>query len=353
VVTPPTVAPAPAPAPKPTPAPPSVLPSQFSIVSTFDELELFAGPDHNFWDSWKSKIEIRRNGKPSVLVAQGGGTRFTEEGKVTNKILEIKGPEFEFAVGAADDIETVILEDGGTRWEITTKPPVAPKLPAGANLKWIPGEAVFEFTGKAREAIDSYKLHPKQSLSFKLDFQEPSPEMKSIPVLKGRTESRKPFLDGLRQQVSAKLEEDSEYAGIMKELKEIEDKERGLQRLEIIPEDIKSAKQNKDNKRSGELESEQRTLEMKPGLLLLNTRDKKKQIEEARSRIAKEKEIASAKQKARGVDFEKSRSAAETLLKPFESPLPYGGVGKVYIVPSGGGSAGLKEAKPIFEIVAP
>jgi hypothetical protein len=92
---------------------------------------------------------------------------------------------------------------------------------------------------------------------------------------------------------------------------------------------------------------------MKPGLLLLNTRDKKKQIEEARSRIAKEKEIASAKQKARGVDFEKSRSAAETLLKPFESPLPYGGVGKVYIVPSGGGSAGLKEAKPIFEIVAP
>jgi chromosome segregation ATPase len=172
--------------------------------------------------------------------------------------------------------------------------------------------------------------------------------MESIPVLKGRTESRKPFLDALRQQVSAKLEEDPGYAGILKELKEIEEKEKMLQRLKSIPIDIDSAKQNKDHKKRGELESERKNLEMTRGLLSMNIGEPDKRLDEAENRIGKEKENAFAKQNARKLDLEKSRSAAETLLKSFDTELPYGGVGKVYIVPSGGGSP-----KPILEIVAP
>jgi hypothetical protein len=354
--TPPAVATAPTPPPEPTPAPPPTLRSQHSLVASFDDLESLSGPvrDDTFWDPWKSNVEIRRGGQSIRLVPDSNGSRFTEENKGTKGILSIKGPILTVLPGEIDSIEAIILTDKQTRWEITTNPPTTPRLPATANLTWNQKEATFTFTGKASETLASWKLHGNQSLQFILNHPNKPADLPHIPIKGIKSDSLLPFLNPITTKAIAKLEDNPEFAKLQKELTEIGEKLNKIERLADFSKQLKAeeAKTKKVPEKISSLQSEINLISETPDLIgsvgLLDSR-----ITTARAKHQTQKRPIDQKLSILREKLEKEIDEAKAVVADFAVELPYGGVGKVYLVTAGGGRAGSKGSHVILEITEP
>lgn len=349
---PPAVATAPTPSPEPTPAPPPTLRSQRSLVASFDDLESLSGPvrDDTFWEPWKANVEIRRGGQSIRLVPDTTGSRFTEENKGTKGVLSIKGPILTVLPGEIDSIEAIILTDKQTRWEITTNPPTAPRLPATANLTWNPTEATFTFTGNASETLASWKLHGNQSLQFILNHPNLPADLPHIPIKGIKSDSLLNFLNPIKAKAIAKPEDNHEFATLQKELKEIDEKLKDIERLAKLPQEIKSAEEGKKSKLVFDLNTEKRELERK--LLKLGDPEKTR-VESARARIEDQRIKVTKKLDDLREKLEKEINDAKAVIGEFAAALPCGGVGKVYLVTAGGGRAGSRGSHVILEITEP
>jgi hypothetical protein len=351
--TPPAVATAPTPPPEPTPAPQPILRSQRSLVASFDDLESLSGQvrDDTFWDSWKSNVEIRRGGQSIRLVPDSNGSRFTEENKGTKGILSIKGPILTVLPGEIDSIEAIILTDKQTRWEITTNPPTNPRLPATANLTWNPSEATFTFTGKASETLASWKLHGNQSLQFILNHPNLPADLPPIPIKGIQSDSLLHFLNPIKIKAIAKIEDNPEFTQLQKELTEIGEKLKDIERLDKLPQEIKSAEDGKKSKLVSDLNAEKRELERKPDLLNLGESEKTR-VESARARIEDQRTKVTKTQADLRPKLEKAINEAKAVAEKFAAALPYDGAGKVYLV-TGDGPTGSKRRHIILEITVP
>ena len=350
--TPPAVATAPTPPPEPTPAPPPILRTQRSLVASFDDLESLSGPvrDDTFWDPWKANVEIRRGGQSIRLVPDSNGSRFTEENKTANGVLSIKGHILHVLPGARDSIEAIILTDKQSRWEITTNPPTTSRLPATGNLTWNQKEATFTFTGKASETLASWKLHGNQSLQFILNHPNPPADLPPIPIKGIQSDSLLPFLNPIKAKASEKLEDNPEFAKLQKQLTEIGEKLKDIERLGQLPQEIQSAEKAKNSNLVSDLKKEKRELESK--FLSLGDPEKTR-IESARVRIEDQRTKTTKQQADLRPKLEKETDQAKAVAGEFAAALPYGGAGKVYLVTAGGGRAGSKGSHVILEITEP
>jgi hypothetical protein len=141
------------------------------------------------------------------------------------------------------------------------------------------------------------------------------------------------------------LEVDPEYLKLQKDLDAANQQLSASNELDTLS---KSIAQERGRNIKEDM-AQQRALEEKAGLPI----NSGKPSQDFRDKLQKRVAILGDSKAKREIVFGQQRTKAETHVKQFESALPYGGVGKVYIVPSGSGSGGLKGAKPIFEIVAP
>jgi hypothetical protein len=362
---PPAVATAPTPPPDPTPAPQPITSIQRSIVDSFAELGSFAGPDKSFWEEWKSNVAIIRNGKRTELdaqdgVLQDGGTRFVEAGKEAKTILSINGSELKVFDTADGEIEAIILTKDRTSWEITTKTPAATKLPAAENLTWNPGKDTFTFTGKAKETLTVFRLHDKQSLQFILDRPDLPADLPAIVIKGSKPDPLPPYLKDIRDKAKATPENDPAIKKLQEDLTKIEEKKSKVNELDSLRAQLESANQakKKDSQAIRKLAERIEKIKQTSSLLPLdgtgqNEAEKfKSRIQAARDDLAKKQTEITEKQAALRAPLEKAIGDAKAVAAEFETKLPYGGGGKVYLV-TGGGRAGSKGSHLLLTITEP
>jgi hypothetical protein len=355
----------PAPAPEPAPAPPPILSIQRSIVDSFAELGYFAGPYQDFWDEWKSNVAILRNGQRTALVAQDGvlqdgGTRFVEAGKGVKKILSINGSELKVSDGGDGEIEAIILTKDRTRWEITTKPPAATKLPAAGNLTWDRGKDTFTFTGKAKETLDAFRLHDKQSLQFILDHPTLPADLPAIVIKDSKSNPLPPYLKDIRAKAKAIPGNDPAIKKLQEELTKIEEKQSKLNELDALIAQLEAANkpEKKDSETIANLARQIEKIKQTSSLLPLNgtgqneSEKLKSRIQAARDDLAKKQTEITEKQAALRASLEKAIEDAKAVAAEFEKKLPYGGAGKVYLV-TDGGPTGSKRRHLLLTITVP
>jgi hypothetical protein len=254
--------------------------------------------------------------------------------------------------GEIDSIEAIILTDKQTRWEITTNPPTTPRLPATGNLTWNQKEATFTFTGKASDTLASWKLHGNQSLQFLLNHPNLPADLRPIPIKGTKSDSFLNFLNPITTKAIAKLEDNPEFAQLQKDLEGIDGKLKDIERLEKLPQEIKSAEDGKKSNLVSDLKKEKRELESKIGLPLLSESEKTR-VGSARARIEDQRTKVTNKQADLRPKLEKEIDEAKAVVADFAVELPYGGVGKVYLVTAGGGRAGSRGSHVILEITEP